>query len=381
MQTRIIEAIDQIDPDSWNSLASNDNPFIRHEFLATLEETGCASAATGWLPLHILCESAEGKLLGALPLYLKNNSYGEFVFDFAWANAYNQAGLNYYPKLVSAVPFTPATGPRLLVNAELSNATEVQLTLIEAATSLAPKVDASSLHILFPDEAQAAGLQQAGLLKRKDCQFHWHNDNYADFAEFVARFTAVKRKKVRRERRRIREAGIEFTTRSGNELTASDWEEIMPLYAATFLRRGRDPYLNKEFFIKIAKRIPDNVVVFTGHAGAELVAVAICFRSATTLYGRYWGASRFVDSLHFETCYYQGIDYCIANGLQTFEPGTQGEHKISRGFIPAETWSLHWLSRPDFAVAIDDYLGRERKNIDHYIDAVGEHVPYRGGQS
>jgi len=377
MRTHVVESISEIDSESWNGLLACSNPFLRHEFLAALESTGCASAETGWQPCHIVCESDDGKLAGALPLYLKNNSYGEFVFDFSWANAYHQAGLSYYPKLVSAIPFTPATGPRILTSPTHTDPALVTQKLLDGAINLAGTEHASSLHILFTDDAQTGLLEQSGLLRRKDCQFHWHNNSYKTFDDFLGQFTAVKRKKTKRERRRIRESGIEFKVRNGNELEEHHWHEIMPLYASTFLRRGREPYLSLDCFTQLAQTMPENIVVFMGYEGSSLVAISICFKSDTTLYGRYWGASRFVDSLHFETCYYQGIDYCIERGLQIFEPGTQGEHKISRGFIPTETWSTHWLSRPEFAVAIDDYLSREREHIDSYIDAANEHVPYR----
>ncbi|NND54417.1 MAG: GNAT family N-acetyltransferase, partial [Gammaproteobacteria bacterium] len=291
------------------------------------------------------------------------------------AGAYQRAGLAYYPKLVAAVPFTPATGPRILL-ADGADATVSHLLLHEAR-ELAGRNEASSLHVLFPDRDSLDAVREDQLLLRKDCQFHWHNRDYADFDAFLATFTSVKRKKARRERRRIREAGIQFRTLTGHDLTDALWDEIMPLYAATFLRRGREPYLNRDFFTRICAAAPDSVVVFAGYQESKLVGVAICFRSDTHLYGRYWGADAFVDSLHFETCYYQGIDYCIQQGLQVFEPGTQGEHKVSRGFVPAETWSAHWLSHPEFAAAIDNYLDQERRHIDRYMDVLDEHVPYK----
>jgi len=381
MQTRVIESIADIDPVHWNGLLNDANPFVRHEFLAALEATGCVGAKKGWLPRHLVCELDDGELAGALPLYLKSNSYGEFVFDFSWANAYHQAGLNYYPKLTSAVPFSPVTGPRLLVSNTREDCSTIQMALVQAALSLTRSAELSSFHMLFPDRGQITLLEKAGLLIRKDCQFHWHNKNYGSFDDFLESFTAVKRKKTRRERRRIKESGIHFITRRGSDLADADWEQIMPLYAGTFLRRGNEPYLNRDFFRQICVSMPENIVVFMGYRDDELIAVAICLQSDTTLYGRYWGAAEYVDSLHFETCYYQGIDYCIDQGLQSFEPGTQGEHKISRGFVPTETWSAHWLSRPDFAAAIDDYLSREREHIDRYIDELGNHVPYRNSSS
>lgn len=376
MRTRVYPSILQLPPANWNALVPDDNPFVRHEFIAALEASGCAGAESGWYPCHLACEDDAGQLLGVMPLYLKTNPYGEFVFDFAWANAYARAGLEYYPKLVSAVPFTPATGPRLLIAADADRAA-VGRYMAAAAQALAKANQASSLHVLFPDQKDRELLEQSGLMLRKDCQFHWHNKNYTDFRDFLGSFTASKRKKALRERRRISEAGISFIASKGNELDEADWDTIMPIYANTFLRRGRTPYLNRDFFLHVCNSMPDNVVVLRGFDRSELVAVAICFRSASTLYGRYWGASRFIDSLHFETCYYQGIDYCIQEGIAVFEPGTQGEHKLSRGFVPVATWSAHWLSQPQFAAAVDDYLQRERTHVDDYIDTLGNHVPYK----
>jgi len=230
---------------------------------------------------------------------------------------------------------------------------------------------------LFPGAQEADELSRQGFLIRKDCQFHWHNRDYRNFEDFLGVLTSVKRKKLRRERRRMLEAGITFQTLHGHEIDSETWRSIMPLYASTFWRRGREPYLNEAFFVEVSLKIPDQVVVIVARHEEELIATAICFRSSDTLFGRYWGCSSRFHSLHFETCYYQGIDYCIANNLARFEPGTQGEHKISRGFVPAETWSAHWLSHPRFAAAINDYLDRERDYIDDYMDVVREHEPYR----
>jgi len=374
MRTRIIQSIADVSAADWNRLNPSGNPFLLHAFLLALEHSGSASAETGWHPCHIVCESDDGEVAGALPLYLKTNPNGEFVFDYAWAGAYQRAGLAYYPKLVAAVPFTPATGPRLLM---AENDDAIGATLLQEACDLADRSSASSVHMLFPDAASLALANNAGMLLRKDCQFHWHNRAYQSFDDFLATFTAVKRKKAKRERRKVADAGIVFRALHGHELTTEHWDQIIPLYSTTFLRRGREPYLNKAFFLEISETMPDSLVVFAGYQGEELVGVAICFRSDTHLYGRYWGANAFVDSLHFETCYYQGIDYCIQHRLQVFEPGTQGEHKISRGFVPQETWSAHWLSHPQFAAAVDDYLGQERQHIERYMTALDDHVPYK----
>ena len=366
-----------LDPESWNSLAG-DSPFLRYEFLAALEETGCVGGQTSWQPCHITVTSPDGELLGALPLYIKYDSRGEFVFDWGWANAYEQAGLDYYPKLVSAVPFTPATGRRMLV-ADTADFPEIAEALLGAARELGKTLDASSLHVLFPTDAQNNFLADEGLLTRKSCQFHWHNDDYQSFEDFLSRFSSAKRKKARRERRRIAEAGIHFEHLSGDELTDNDWDAVFGFYAKTFLRRGRSPYLSREFFTSIADSIPKSLVVILARYEEQPIASAICFRSSDTLYGRYWGSLADFHSLHFETCYYQGIEYCIREGLRRFEPGTQGEHKISRGFTPKATWSNHWILDPEFGHAVAEFLDREREHVEAYMDELADHAPYRRG--
>ena len=376
MHADTIDDITTVDSTEWNELSGTDSPFLRHEFLGALEATGCVGPGTGWHPCHVVLRDDGDRLVGAMPLYVKTNSWGEFVFDFAWADAYRQAGLQYYPKLVSAIPFTPTTGRRTLTAADRDTG-EIIGELLGAARVHAQKLGLSSLHVLFPTNAEADACARDGLLIRKDCQFHWHNRGYSGFDDFLGELTSAKRKKLRRERRRIAEAGIEFRIVTGAELTGPDWDALMPLYASSFWRRGREPYLGRAFFEEVARVLPNRLVVVIAMHAREPIATAICFRGDDTLYGRYWGSSGRYHSLHFETCYYQGIDYCIENGLARFEPGTQGEHKIARGFVPVETWSAHWLSHPQFNAAIDDYIGRERDYIDDYIDAVNAHVPYR----
>ncbi|GMW05547.1 MAG: GNAT family N-acetyltransferase [Gammaproteobacteria bacterium] len=376
MKITIVESIDAVAAADWNRLLDTSQPFLRHEFLTALESSAAIGPGTAWLPRYLLAHEPDGTLSGALPLYRKSDSWGEFVFDWAWADAYRRSGLRYYPKLVAAVPFTPATGPRLLVRPGAQR-DRILPALLDGALEYARATQASSLHVLFPDEAQALELRERGLLLRKDCQFHWHNRGYASFEEFLAGFTAEKRKKTRRERRRVTEAGISFRTLSGAEMNDDLWASVLPLYASTFWRRGHDPYLGEAFFRAICRTLPAQLVVIVAMAHTEAVAAAICFRSDDTLYGRYWGSAGNYHSLHFETCYYQGIEYCIANGLRLFEPGTQGEHKIARGFIPAEVWSAHWLADPRFAAAIDRHLAGERRHIDDYMGVVHEHTPYR----
>ncbi len=372
----VVTDIGVADPLEWNSLVGAEQVFLRHEFLSALETSGSVGPGSGWQPQHVLLKNSAGRLCAALPTYSKTNSWGEFVFDFAWADAYRRSGLSYYPKLVSGVPYTPATGPRLLHVPQLARQTAIPL-LIETAQQRVTELQASSWHVLFPAESAAKELAAHGLLLRKDCQFHWRNKGYASFDDFLAEFASAKRKKVRRERRRVREAGVTFRVLSGGEIDADLWQKIIPLYASSFWRRGREPYLNQAFFETIGATLGEQLVVILAEFQHEPIAVAICFRSQDTLYGRYWGAADRFHSLHFETCYYQGIDYCISQGLEVFEPGTQGEHKISRGFAPTSTWSAHWLSHPQFAEAVDEYLSRERAYIDEYMDAAGNHVPFR----
>jgi predicted N-acyltransferase len=365
----------EVEATAWNRLAG-DSPFLRHEFLAALEHSGCVGTATAWQPMHLTAWSEAGQLLGALPLYLKHDSFGEFVFDWGWADAYENANLHYYPKLVCAVPFTPASGERLLIHPEADFA-QVSAALLNALQELAAELGVSSVHVLFPSSAQRQVFAAAGYLSRKACQFHWHNDAYRDFEDFLARFSSAKRKKARRERRRVAESGIEFEHLRGDEPSAADWDAIYEFYTRTFLRRGRQPYLNRAFFDEVARTMPEQIVIILARFAKQPIATAVCFRSAKALYGRYWGSVADFHSLHFEVCYYQGIEYCIREGLTLFEPGTQGEHKIARGFTPVCTWSSHWISNPDFAQAVAQFLRREEVHIDAYIDELNEHVPYR----
>ena len=377
-QVKQHSSILDIDAAAWNVLAA-DSPFLRHEFLGALERTGCVGEDTTWKPTHLTVTDVDGNLTGALPLYVKYDSQGEFVFDWSWANAYSQGGLPYYPKLVSAVPFTPAAGQRFLIK-ESGEFTTIAAELLSAVRNLSTKLNASSLHVLFPTDTDRRFLSNEGFLQRKNYQFHWHNDDYKNFEEFLARFVSAKRKKARRERRRIIEAGVRFEHLSGDESNEEDWDTLFEYYARTFLRRGRSPYLNREFFREIAQTMPENIVLILARFNGKLIATAICFRSEDTLYGRYWGSLADFHSLHFEACYYQGIEYCINQGLSRFEPGTQGEHKLSRGFVPTATWSNHWILDPEFGQAIAQFLDRERMHVDAYMKELTDHVPYRKNQ-
>jgi uncharacterized protein len=374
-RARFFKNVADIDAAGWNALAGTTEPFVRHEFLLALEQSGCASPRTGWSPRHLVLEDSRRHLIAAMPLYVKSHSRGEFVFDFSWANAYAQHGINYYPKLLSAIPFTPVRGSRLLVS-ETADKRAASDALIQAAADYARSEQLSSWHVLFPSNENLAGLKRAGLIERRDCQFHWFNQGYDSFDAFLATFTAEKRKKAKRERRRVAEAGIVFDTRLGGDMDAASWRTVYEFYADTFYRHGHEPYLNLDFFERICAAMPSQIMLKIARQGATPIAVAIFFVGADALFGRYWGAGGNYHSLHFETCYYQGIEYCIEHRLQRFEPGTQGEHKVPRGFVPTLMSSAHDIVDPRFAAAIRDFASREAGGVDRYAASVSEHVPY-----
>ena len=375
-QVAVSDSIETLGCTEWNSLGADAHPFMRHEFLAALENAHCVGAGRGWQPHHLTLRDARG-LSAAAPAYLKSHSYGEFVFDFAWAQAYERVGRRYYPKLTLAAPFTPATGPRLLVRADVQRA-EASARLLEELERYAEQHGVSGVHALFLDEAARAACAERGWLLRRDCQFHWRNRGYATFDDYLGTFTAAKRKKARRERRRVTDAGVRFETRFGGELEAALLDHIYALHRDTFLRHGHEPYLTRAFFSEIARTLPESFMVKLAVYQRAIVAVAIFFISPQALFGRYWGAAADYHSLHFEACYHQGIEFCIERGIARFEPGTQGEHKVSRGFEPAITWSGHYIADLQFRAAIADYLRREGEAVDAYALEVQGHVPYRG---
>lgn len=375
LRVEVAHRISQLGAAEWNGLARDRHPFMRHEFLAALEGTECIGPGTGWEGCYVLLRDAQG-LAAAAPGFIKSHSYGEFVFDFSWAQAYARVGRPYYPKLVVAAPFTPATGPRLLVRPDLDHDV-IAPALARTLAALASDNELSSVHVLFPEAGDRALLEQQGWLLRRDCQFHWTNHGYADFDAFLATFTADKRKKAKRERRRVAEAGISFETRLGSEIAPRELDRAWDLHRETFLRHGHEPYLSRGFFEEACRTMGDALMFKLARHGQKIVAAAIFFVGEDTLYGRYWGASADYHSLHFETCYHQGIEFCIERGLRRFEPGTQGEHKISRGFEPTLTWSAHHIADARFRTAIGDYLRREAASVDEYAAAVQSHVPYR----
>ncbi len=376
-QAEIVENIADLTAAEWDALDPSGNPFLRHAFLEALEVSGCVGGDSGWLPRHLVLRDDDGRLVGAVPQYLKLHSWGEFIFDWSWAQSYVRAGLDYYPKLLSAIPFTPVTGPRLLVagGADPQIRTALARLLLESAR----QSGASGAHVNFTTAEDQAALEQAGFLRRHDCRFQWHNRGYRDFDDFLGRFRSDKRKKARRERRRVQEAGVELRTLRGAEIDGALWRTIFGFSERTFLRHGNAHYLSPDFLERIASRMPDTIVVTLAERAGVPIAAAIFFHGGGRLYGRYWGAAEHVDCLHFEACYYQGIDYCIANGIEAFDPGTQGEHKLARGFEPTLTHSAHWLAHPGFATAVARYLERERAGVDEYIAAAADHLPFQRG--
>ncbi len=372
MKLRQFDSIAAIDAQTWNACFAADDPFVRHDFLAALEAHGCAVPQTGWTPCHAALEDDAGQVIGAAPLYLKTHSYGEFVFDFSWAEASRRLGHRYYPKLLCAVPFTPVTGPRLGARDDCT-----RTALAQGLRQLAERMQLSSLHALFVNDTDLCALRTAQCVERNDVQFHWRNSDYADSAAFLATLTHDKRKKILRERRRIAEAGLRHQWQAGDTLSEAQWAEVYALYANTYAERGREPYLNLDFFLDYGRRPDTPVRLVSAFDDARRVAVAITLRGGDTLYGRHWGAAAHYHSLHFETCYYQGIEYCIDQGLRHFDAGAQGGHKLARGFVPELTSSAHWLSEPLLADAVQRALKRERVLVEAEGRMLSAHNPYR----
>jgi len=354
------------------------NPFISHAFLSSLEESGCVSARTGWAPQHLLVEDATGAVLAAMPCYLKNHSRGEYVFDHGWAEAFEHAGGRYYPKLQVSVPFTPVTGPRLLVRPgpKMESAREA---LVAGALQLCKRRDASSLHITFATESDWKYLTRLGLLARNDCQFHWFNDGYTSFEDFLAALSSRKRKILKRERREALD-GVEIVRLSGKQLTEAAWDAFFAFYMDTGSRKWGQPYLNRAFFSIVSGKMADRIVLVLAKRGGHYVAGALNFLGANTIYGRYWGTTENRPFLHFEVCYYQAIKYAIEHKLARVEAGAQGPHKLARGYLPHVTRSLHYLAHPGLARAVAEYLAQEREAIAHDRDALARHSPFRQEQ-
>jgi hypothetical protein len=375
----IIGQIADVAAADWDALDRSAHPFLRHAFLDALESTGCVGPDSGWIPAHlVVSEAATGRLVAAVPQYLKTHSWGEFVFDWSWAQSYQRSGLEYYPKQLAAIPFTPVTGPRLLFDADHAE-DGLRDELARLLLASAQHTQASGAHVNFTLDDDQAALERAGFLRRHDCRFLWHNRGYRSFDDFLAGFRADKRKKTKRERRKVAESGIVFRTLAGEEIDTDAWRVIFGFSERTFLRHGNGHYLNVEFLQRVAQALPGTIVVKLAERAGKAVAAAIFFQGGGGLYGRYWGAAAAEDSLHFEACYYQGIEHCIGQGLQFFDPGTQGEHKLARGFEPTRTTSAHWLGHDGFRSAIGRYLEREREAVDDYIEASRGHLPFQRG--
>lgn len=371
MRTEFIQSLADIPAAQWDAVWDTDYPFVKHAFLLALEQSGCTTATTGWQPHHCLAWDCA-TLVGALPLYIKEHSYGEYVFDWSWANAYHQTGTPYYPKLVNAIPFTPATGPRWA-----ASDSGVLAKMWDAALADVSRLEISSLHCLFP----ASPPNHLQFLQRLDCQYHWFNQGYAEFNHFLDTFASRKRKNINKERAKIREQGFSVAMVEGRDLTESNWQNFYRLYRRTYRKRsGHDGYLNGDFFQSIGATMRDSIVMAIAMQDEEKIAAALYFKDSKTLYGRYWGALEEFDGLHFECCFYQGIEYAIQKGLQRFDPGAQGEHKILRGFTPVLTQSFHFLQDERFAAAIARFLHQETQQVLHYCEDARQVLPFKDGQ-
>ena len=368
-----------IDAEKWNSLLdaqTSSTPFMRHEYLAAMQASKSARAETGWVA-QFLCVMDGEALVAACPLYLKDHSYGEYVFDWAWADAYQRHGLEYYPKLLDAVPFTPVPGPRLLARDQAG-----RRTLLRAMQQVARDAKLSSAHLLFLDPEDQDAAREEGWMMRSTVQFHWTQrapERYADFADFLASLQREKRKKILAERRKVVDAGVSFTVLQGADIERADWDFFYRCYTQTYREHHSTPYLTRDFFARMAKTMPENWLLFTAWREGERIAVSLLGidPARRAAFGRYWGAVEHVPCLHFDACYYQPLDWCIANGYLRFEGGAQGEHKMARGLLPVQTWSAHWLAHPQFAQAVADFLAREGEGVAGYMDELNERRPFK----
>ena len=375
MEVQQIHSMAQVDAADWNRLAGNAYPFMRHEFLSALEHSGSVCAQTGWSPAHLLVLDGD-QLVAAMPLYLKSHSWGEYVFDQQWAEAYQQQGLAYYPKWLTAIPLTPCQGSRIVMQAAV-DPLEVMRLLFNTIKQLSESLGISSWHCLFPEQQQAEQLRALGFSLREGVQFHWFNRGYRDFNDFLLTLNAGKRKMLKRERRRVSEQGISLQRIAGKDVSEKQWQQFFQFYTLTYLKRQSQPYLNLAFFQQIAATMGEQLLLVLAVKDDETIAAALSFIGYDTLYGRYWGCDEDYDSLHFEACYYQGLDYCIEHGLTRFDSGAQGEHKIARGFEPVTTYSAHWIKDARFATAIAHFLVREQQAVQHYKQDAASYLPFK----
>ncbi len=375
LEAEVLTAISDIEANEWDA-CTNSNPFLKHAFFLALEQSGSASPETGWHPFHIKFTSTDtGETAGFMPLYLKSHSYGEYVFDHAWANAFERAGGQYYPKLQSSVPFTPVTSSRLLTAPNAP--TQTVARLLEVAKSLTAQQHLSSLHMTFLPREEAKLAEQHGYLVRTDQQFHWQNHNYLSFDDFLDQLSSRKRKQIKKERRTALASGIKILILEGADIQPQHWDAFFEFYLDTGAKKWGQPYLNREFFDHIGTSMPQNIVLMLCEHNGRYVAGALNFKSEDTLYGRYWGCTEEYPCLHFETCYYQAIDYAIKHGLKTVEAGAQGPHKLARGYVPTLTYSAHWIENEGFREAVANFLNHERQNVDAEVDYLSSKAPFK----
>ena len=367
--------IAEIPAAAWDACAGGVNPSVSYAFLSALEDSGSATARTGWMPQHLSIAAPDGTLLGVAPFYAKSHSYGEYVFDYGWADAYERAGGRYYPKLISAVPFTPVPGPRLLVRPDAPPQTREHL--VAAMVELCNRRKISSVHVTFAEPADAEALSAAGFMQRVGQQFHWKNDGYRDFDDYLAALNSRKRKAVKKERREALEGGLDIEVLTGSDLETRHWDAFYRFYLATSDRKWGQAYLNRKFFALIGERMPGNIVLVLARRGAKYVAGALNLLGKDTIYGRNWGSYGDYKFLHFECCYYRAIEFAIAHGLERVEAGAQGPHKLQRGYLPVPTYSAHWIPDPGFRRAVAQFLTREREMVERKIDALAEYSPFR----
>ncbi|MBI1208875.1 MAG: GNAT family N-acetyltransferase [Azospirillum sp.] len=372
---RLLQGLGEIAAAEWDACAGTANPFVSHAFLSTLEHSGTVSGRTGWLPVHLVAEAPGGRIDGAVPMYLKSHSFGEYVFDHAWADAYQQAGGDYYPKLQIAVPFTPVPGPRLLVRPDADPATAA--SLIRAIELVGRQQSVSSAHVTFPDPAAWHRLGEAGWLLRSGHQYHWHNQGYRSFDDFLAALSSRKRKAIRKERRAVADSGVAIEVLTGAALRPEHWDAFYRFYIDTGSRKWGRPYLNRGFFHRLGAVLAERVVLVMAARNGRWIAGALNLLGQDALYGRHWGAVEDVPFLHFETCYYRAIEFAITHGLARVEAGAQGEHKLQRGYLPVPTYSAHWIRDAGFRRVLDHHLRREREMVGHTVAALGEATPYR----
>ena len=382
-RVNVCHSLAEVNAADWDSLGESDCPFTRHAFLYGLEQYDCLEPF-GWHPVYFLIYEGE-TLAAALPSYIKTNSYGELVFDHAWAQAYQRSGLEYFPKLVTAIPYTPATGERFLINhafaSDETNRHELRLKLCSAAIQFCEAQKLSSWHVLFARESVLRTFDNNSIMLRSDIQFHWQNGQYQDFQDFLNALSSRKRKNIRKERHTAHSHGFEITMLEGHQLNIRDWQKIHELYVGIYDRKYGTATLSAAFFQHLGEALGDKVLVAVARDGADIVAASLFFRSDSHLFGRVWGCEVYARDLHFECCYYQGIEYCIANKLEWFDPGAQGEHKLSRGFLPRKTWSGHWIAQIEFRNAIAGFLQQEQDYIDDYQGQLMRHSPYRNPDS